>query len=69
LCTVFSEDGSVDDRVQGAGGGVSVSKPSYDGGQYYGEFESDFSKHPAGDKCFEITIDPQRFNVNKEGKI
>jgi len=63
LCATFSEDGSVDDRSS-----VEPLVPKSEIG-YYGEFESDFSKHPAGDKCFEITIDPQRFNVNKEGKI
>lgn len=60
LCATFSEDGSVDERVQGAGGGVtSVARPAYD--SYSPEFESDFSKHPSGDKCYEINIDPQRF--------
>ncbi len=60
LCATFSEDGSVDERVQGAGGNTtSIARPAYDG--YSPEFESDFSKHPAGEKCFEVTIDPQRF--------
>lgn len=60
LCATFAEDGSVDERVQGTGRGASVSMPAYDT-SYSPEFENDFSKHPSGSKCYEITIDPQRF--------
>jgi hypothetical protein len=59
LCATFKEDNSVDERVQGAG---SISQPSYDSMGGYNGSESGFSKHAAGDKCFEVNIDPQRFD-------
>lgn len=62
LCAVFAQDGDVDERVQGTGGGMSVSRPSgYDTSYYPYDAATDFSKHPAGNKCFEVSIDPQRY--------
>ncbi len=62
LCAVFAEDGSVDERVQGVGNsGTGMSASPVSDMAYPYEMENDFSKHPAGNKCFEITIDPERF--------
>jgi hypothetical protein len=66
LCSTFAEDGDADKRVQGAGKGygigggeVAISDPSP---MYPIRFnEQDFSKHPTGRHCFEITIDPLRY--------
>jgi hypothetical protein len=61
LCAVFAEDGAVDKRVQGLGGGESMSYATYDSA-FPSEIQNDFSMHPAGNKCFEISIDPERFH-------
>ena len=59
LCATFSEDGSADKRVQGVSEGVSSDAYSL-------EFESDFSNHPKGNKCYEISIDPQRYRPTEK---
>ena len=61
LCATFALDGNADERVQGAGGtSVSMARPAYD--SYYPfEQNDEISKHPAGNKCFDFSIDPQRF--------
>lgn len=61
LCSNFALDGEADKRLQGVGGSgrvISPSLPVYD--SYYGG-ENRFDKHPAGEHCFEISIDPQRY--------
>lgn len=63
LCATFEEDGDIDKRIQSAGGmGGSIARPipAYDS-YYYGGYEDRFSTHPAGEHCFDISIDPQRF--------
>lgn len=66
LCATFAEDGSVDKRVQNDGmgrGGVAMPMPamSYDMAYPVWPENEQFSDHPAGNKCFEISIDPQRY--------
>lgn len=63
LCATFDQDGEVDKRIQDAGGtGGSIVRPMpvYDS-MYYGGYESRFDTHPAGEHCFDISIDPQRY--------
>lgn len=60
LCATFAEDGSVDERVQNAGGTL-VSRPTGIKGGYVADNETDFSKHPVGETCFKISIDPERY--------
>lgn len=67
LCATFAKDSKERERVQGSGrGGVSipVSKPGHDG--YYPGPVSGFSEHPAGNKCFDISIDPSRFKPHPQ---
>lgn len=59
LCATFVEDGSVDERLQNAGGS-SMSRPTYDS-IYPEQTGTDFSKHTAGAVCFETSLDPERF--------
>lgn len=63
LCAVFAEDGTVDKRVQDSGskGGIALPAPGYDMSYPYYPENQDFSDHPAGNKCFEVSIDPQRY--------
>jgi hypothetical protein len=68
LCATFAEDGKVDERVQnsgeGRGGAIpmpSMTMPAYDMGYPYYPENDQFSDHPAGNKCFEISIDPLRY--------
>jgi hypothetical protein len=67
LCATFSEDGKADERVQNAGGtgrGDIAPMPAMDMGSsaypYYPD-NIQFNDHPAGNKCFEVSIDPQRY--------
>ncbi len=74
LCATFAEDGSVDERVQNSGkgrGGVSMPVPSlaYDMSYPYYPDNEQFNEHPAGNKCFEISIDPERYPAYNSGPI
>ncbi len=63
LCATFAEDGSIDKRVQDAGGKGIATMPAigYDSSYPYYPENQDFSDHPAGSKCFEVSIDPERY--------
>ncbi len=63
LCATFDQDGEVDKRIQGAngtGGGIGRPMAAYDS-MYYGGYEGRFDTHPAGEHCFDVSIDPQRY--------
>ncbi len=61
LCANFAEDSEIDKRLQGTGGrgGGMTSAPALD--YSYGYYEGQFQKHPAGEHCFDVSIDPQRY--------
>ena len=74
LCATFAEDGKVDERVQNAGGtrgGVGMSMPTvaYDMAYPYYPENEEFGDHPEGNKCFEVSIDPQRYPPYNYGPI
>ncbi len=72
LCATFAEDGSVDERVQNAGGGrggVSMPSMAYDMSYPYYPENEQFGEHPEGNKCFEVSIDPQRYPPYNVGPL
>lgn len=64
LCATFALDGSADERVQGAGRSAMPSTV-YDSYMPEWPSEDQISKHPAGNKCFDFSIDPERYPVFK----
>lgn len=59
LCATFGLDGNADERLQS--GGSRITSPAYDSMYYGGGYEGMFNNHPAGNHCFKLSIDPQRY--------